>query len=80
MPNLFTREQELKKMVKKLERKRNLCAFRYLMDCEDNIKDNIDEMMEVIYQTSITNDTCSEGLQIGVNLVIGRLCWKTNIC
>ena len=24
------------------------------MDCEDDVEDNIDEMMEVIYQTAIT--------------------------
>ena len=54
MPNLSKRQQELNKMVKELERRRNLRAFRYLMDCEDNIEDNIDKMMEVMYQTAIT--------------------------
>ena len=52
--NLSKRQQELKKMVKELERRRNLCAFRYLMDFEDNVEDNIDKMMEVMYQTAIT--------------------------
>ena len=54
MPNLSKSQQELNKMVKELERRRNLRAFRYLMDCEDNVEDDIDEMMEVIYQTAIT--------------------------